>query len=245
MIQDILAVMWKEWREALRLQGGKIKGLLGLIVGLGIPCVVFPLQCGKAWVESPMVLGLCAWMAMIPVMMVIADSFAGERERHTLETLLASRLSNRAILFGKAAVGIGYGWGATVAVLIIGLVSVNIANRGEGFLMYSAEIFWGAVVLSFLTASLATGVGILVSLKASTTKQAQQALSFAIMLIWLVPFFGINFLPATWKSELFNWIKGIDLSIAIVLLALIFLVLDVLFFGLAFLRFQRTKLILD
>ena len=33
------------------------------------------------------------WFSLLLVINVVADSFAGERERHTLETLLASRLS--------------------------------------------------------------------------------------------------------------------------------------------------------
>jgi ABC-type Na+ efflux pump permease subunit len=41
---------------------------------------------------------------------MITDSIAGERERQTLETLLASRLPDRAILLGKVAAITLLGW---------------------------------------------------------------------------------------------------------------------------------------
>ena len=48
---------------------------------------------------------------------LVADSFAGERERHTLETLLASRLPDRAILAGKLLVPVAVAWGAALLAL--------------------------------------------------------------------------------------------------------------------------------
>ena len=65
--------------------------------------VFLPLQNGASWVTSPITMVYWAWMPLMLVTGVIADSFAGERERHTLETLLASRLPDRAILLGKVA----------------------------------------------------------------------------------------------------------------------------------------------
>ena len=47
---------------------------------------------------------------------MIADGIPGERERHTLETLLASRLSDRSILLGKVMAAVptaGASWSST------------------------------------------------------------------------------------------------------------------------------------
>ena len=40
----------------------------------------------------------------------VPDPLPRERERHTLETLLASRLSDRAILLGKIGAAVGFEW---------------------------------------------------------------------------------------------------------------------------------------
>ena len=70
---------------------------------------------------------------------VIADSFAGERERHTLETLLASRLSDHSILFGKIAASMAYGWLISLSCILAGAITVNIVNwHGQIFIFHDA-----------------------------------------------------------------------------------------------------------
>ena len=72
--------------------GGIRSGILPMvIVPLGLLGVMLPWQMGRAWIESPLSLAVWAWMPLMLMAGLIADSFAGERERHTLETLLASR----------------------------------------------------------------------------------------------------------------------------------------------------------
>jgi len=101
MIGDVLTVMWKEWRE-LVFHPASLRSTLAtaavIVVLLGI---VFPLKVGAAWLDSPLYLAYWGWVPSMLVSTLIADSFAGERERHTLDTLLASRLGDLAILFGK------------------------------------------------------------------------------------------------------------------------------------------------
>ena len=101
MISDILTVLWKEVREFSQQRGSS----RGTALMLGIPIlilgIVMPLQFGKAWIESPISLIAWSWIPLFLAINVIADSIAGERERHTLETLLSSRLSDTSILFGK------------------------------------------------------------------------------------------------------------------------------------------------
>lgn len=111
---DVLAVASKEWRELLGPRGFRGKsGIALILVAFGI---ILPLQTGRAWITAPSVVIAWSWVPMFLVSTVIADAIAGERERHTLETLLATRLSDNAILFGKIAAAIGYagGWKSVV-----------------------------------------------------------------------------------------------------------------------------------
>jgi ABC-2 type transport system permease protein len=171
---DAIAIAWKEWREVFGQRGMRGKqGIALFVVGFGI---VLPLENGPAWITSPAVALAWSWVPMFLVTTVIADAFAGERERHTLETLLASRLPDRAILFGKIGAAIGYAGLMTVVSLLLGLVAVNLANRHGGLLLYSLPILLAMCVMGLLGAVFIAAVGVLISLRAATVRQAQQTL---------------------------------------------------------------------
>lgn len=91
-------MIWKELKELALLRSVVARHnplFLIAVAGIFVPAL-------KA---GPMLLGPGIWIYMImpalSVLSIIGDSFAGERERHTLETLLASRLPDRAIVLGK------------------------------------------------------------------------------------------------------------------------------------------------
>ena len=101
MIQDVLTVARKEWLEIidqlLRFKRGGWSILL-VVLFLG---VISPLQMGTTWLSSPLMFFYWPLLTSSMTSTLIADSIAGERERHTLETLLASRLPDAAIISGK------------------------------------------------------------------------------------------------------------------------------------------------
>jgi ABC-2 type transport system permease protein len=90
------------------------------------------------------------------VIILISDAIAGERERHTLETLLASRISDQAILLGKVLVTVGYNWGMTLFCLLLGSVVVNLSQGLAQWVFYAPiNLFVVVLILSFLTILLA------------------------------------------------------------------------------------------
>lgn len=243
MISDIRTVLWKETSEILR-QGGS-RGWLNLLLIVGVFGVFLPLQTGRAWVESPVTLLYWTWLPLFLVTGVIADSFAGERERHTLETLLASRLSDQAILIGKVCASVVYGWGLTLVSLMAGVVTVNVAAGGSEFLFYPPMVAAGILGISFLAAGLVAGVGVLVSLRAATVRQAAQGLSIAIMLVLFVPMFGVQALPREWQMRIFAaTMTGGTARLMVVAMAMLVL-LDAVVLTVAKARFRRSRLILD
>jgi ABC-2 type transport system permease protein len=245
MMVDVWTVMRKEWKEILFLRGSLRGGVIGLLIMLGVFGIVLPLQTGRAWVESPMVLLYWVWVPLFLVSGVIADSFAGERERHTLEALLSTRLSDRSILFGKIGSAVGYAWGVTLVCLLLGLATVNLAyGRGE-WLVYPAEVGWGILVLSLLGATLVANAGVLISLRASSVRQAQQTLSIAIMLLLFVPIFGSQALPAAWRRRLAEALLIVDVTQAVLIAVAVLVVLDLGLLIAAMARFKRARLILS
>ncbi len=76
--------------NSIRMRGTKQSGMIGgLLVPVGILGIFVPLRSGPAWVTNNLSLTLMGWLPLFMVISMIADSFAGERERqHTLGNLV-------------------------------------------------------------------------------------------------------------------------------------------------------------
>ena len=244
MIADILTVAGKELREMLMFGDSRGRSKLSLVVLVLIFGVVIPLQNGREWVTSPLSAMIWAWMPYMWVYSVVADSFAGERERHTLEALLATRLSDRAILFGKLLAALAYGFTLTWAILLVSLVTVNVAVSGGGLLLFSPSMTLGALVFSILISGLSASIGVLVSLRAGSVRQAQQWMSFGMLLLFL-PLMLIQFIPKAWLNSIGNMLSNADPLQIAVWVAVGLLVLQFVLLVVAMRLFQRSKLILD
>jgi len=247
MIADILAVLWKEMKELSLRQGrGLGRGLLGTLIIPLVFGIFLPWQEGRRWVStSPFPLIFSVWMPLLFVSSVVADSFAGERERHTLETLLASRLSEGAILFGKLAAAVSYAWGMTMISLLLGLVTVNlIYGRGE-LLLYPAETAGSMVLLSLLGAGLMGGIGVLVSLRSPTVRQAQQVMSLVSMVLLFGVIYGLRALPLAWREALLRPLLAAGVKQVVLFALAALLLLDGVLLAAAMARFRRARLILD
>jgi len=248
MIADVLTVMWKERRGLFYQKGSRKRVLLPLIPALIMVSIYLPWQAGRDWVDEPVSLLAGVLVPMLLVGMAVPDSFAGERERHTLGTLLSSRLPDRAILFGKVLVAVAFGWGALLIVLLISLVTVNIIHWGDAPLFYKPSILFVDLGLGFLLAGMAAGAGVLISLRASTVQDAAQMLMAILMVVPTV--LGVVVLLVIETDP--GWVEPIKdtfSDIGFVQLALISMgILIVLNAGLllgAVARFQRARLILD
>lgn len=241
---DVITVATKELREMFMFGDSRGRNKLSLLVILVIFGVVIPLQSGVEWVTSPVSAMVWAWMPYMWVYSVVADSFAGERERHTLEALLATRLTDRAILFGKLLAALGYGFALTWSILLVSLVTINVAIRGSGLLFFSPMMTIGALVFSILISGLSANIGVLVSLRAGSVRQAQQWMSFGMLVLFL-PFMFIQFIPDAWLESFGNaLIHANPEEIAIWAAAIVF-VLQIVLLAIAMRLFRRTRLILD
>jgi ABC-2 type transport system permease protein len=187
------------------------------------------------------------YLPIIILLNVIADSFAGERERHTLETLLASRLSDRAILFGKVGAAVAFGW---VLALVAALVQAAVANLSPknaraGLAFYPAGIVVAIVVLGLLTALLASSVGCLVSLRATATRQAQVNLGVGFMVLIFAPFIVVELLPRPMQTAILAALNAASPTQVFLSFAGALFVVDVVLLLIALARFQRARLILS
>jgi ABC-2 type transport system permease protein len=244
-LRDVFTVARKEWLEfrdqLLRLKRGGLSALIVLLM-LGI---VTPLQMGPMWLQSPLMLAYWPLLSSGMVSTLIADAFAGERERHTLETLLATRLSDTSILFGKLLAAILYGLLFTFANIIVGVMALSIAHFGEGIQAPPPIHIAYMLLLVTLACSTLAGIGVFISLKAATVRQAQQTLGIIMMVLFIGPVLFVQFLDAEGRlslatrlttlgtGRLVSWVSAILFTASLVLILM------------AMGRFRRGKLTLD
>lgn len=242
MINDVRAVVWKEARELL--QGGG-RGKLAPLILLVIDGIFVPLQAGRRWIDSYQTVGFGLVISVFLVLSIVADTFAGERERHTLETLLASRLSDRAILIGKIGTVVLYGWGLTIVSLITGLIVVNLKLGGGRILLYPTGRAVEAVALTLLVSILGAGIGVLVSLRTSTVRQAQQTLTIGWVALTFLVVFGVRLIAPSTRAQFIHWLDSVGLTTAALGLIGFLVLLDIVVLAIDAAQFQRARLILD
>ena len=242
---DILTIIVKEYKEFLH-QRGTVRGtIIMMLIPTAILGVLFPAQTGLIWIESPF--SLMAW-AFVPIMMVvavIADSFAGERERHTLETLLASRLSDTTILFGKMCAAVCYALVITIIVIFLGLMTVNISQWDGSFVFYAPDVFISGCALSVLLAWFAACIGIIISLRAATVRQAHQTLTIGLIAVAFAPGIISQFMPDDLKNSIAEFLNLVGFNCVMLTILGFLLVINLLLLKVAAARFKRTRLLLD
>jgi ABC-2 type transport system permease protein len=236
MIETARTVAAKELREILS-SGGPAGGRRGVLGRIAFP-VIFGAFLGyqsgfvrhgfgRAAAVFPM--GL---IAMGTASTMIVDAVAGERERHTLETLLASPASDIGIIAGKIVAVVVYAW----VIGSVGLVAVGVASAFAPAPI-SPTVLLLISLLALLEAVLAAGFGVQFSLHADSVRAAGRRFGqYAIFMNMIgAAAIGLVVAPASGAVRL-----GIAAITAIVLL-----VMDVTLILLARLRFRRSELLLD
>ncbi len=246
-LADLLTVIWKEWHEMMQRDGGmRSTGRRSGLVGIVLIGIILPLQSGQDWVTAGG--ALFAWIIIpaILVMQTIADSFAGERERHTLETLLATRLSARVILIGKLITPLLWAWAVTQGLILISLVTVNLAAGQGTLLLFPPEMLPAGMGFGLLLGLLMASIGVLLSLRAATVRQAQQALALAYFALAIG--YGLLIGLTIVLLELFNvgtgWLETGGLVAVGLVSAGVLAVIDAGMLALALRRFRRDRLLL-
>ncbi len=236
-MSDIWTMVWKEWKDFLW-SGGRsdvLRPLLNIVI-LG---VILPLSFSQHWIDlDPTPVLIILFTPFMFVILLISDAIAGERERHTLETLLASRISDQAILLGKVLVTVGYNWGMTLFCLLLGAIVINVAQGLGQWVFYKPiNLFVVVLVWCFLTILLAASGGVLISLKSATVRQASQTMVLGVIGLGLVVSMIVRLLPAGVTASL-------TASQIVLIIMLVLAVLDTILLTISLVSFQRSRLIL-
>ncbi len=236
-MSDLWTMIWKEVKDQI-FQGSRL-ALIRPLVFIGLLGIVLPAQFGQRWLTSNLAVPILVFFSFFFILNYIGDAIAGEHERHTLETLLASRVSDRAILLGKISVTVAYSWAMVLICLLLGPVVVYLTSGAGVWAFYAPpDVLVDTLVFGLLTSLLATSGGVLVSLHSSTVRQAQQTLLLCTLGLGVALYLGIRALPPELLSSLNP--NQILLIILAVLAGL-----DVILLGIALASFKRSRLILS
>ncbi|MBM3941200.1 MAG: hypothetical protein FJ318_10075 [SAR202 cluster bacterium] len=233
-MNDLLTMLWKE-RKDLIMQGGRA-GLLRPAAMVAILGVLLPWQAGAGWLSLPWLgVGALAYAPFFVVVMLVVDAFAGERERHTLETLLATRMPDAAIIAGKIGALVLYALAVMTVSLALGLVVANVTADGPtGFYPLHRVALLYALALG--VDLLGAGAGVIISMRASTVRQAQQTMSFGLTVFAFAAVIALRALPDSLTG-------GGSLDRLLFVGAASLLALDALVLGVVAQQFRRSRLI--
>ena len=241
-MRDILTMIWKELRELPdQSASGDLRTRLILPAVIVFMSVFLPWDAENAE-RAMQALSSVVLITLLITATTVADSFAGERERMTLETLLASRLPDDAILIGKVASVVLVGSALSLGGIVLCSGTI-VAKFGAAAIWAELAKTGGALaVVAVLGHALLASVGVLVSLRSSTVRQAQQTLVMIPAGLFLVSIVVRRLYPEQWHAVVV-WFSQMD---SVGLFAVAVSVLAGMNVGaglLARARFQRGRLL--
>ena len=201
-MRDSLTVFWKEVLETFgnrhSFRGALFQGLLVIaITGVMVPAM------------QPEVLGTVGPAAFLYVVFpatlaatVASDSFAGERERKTIDTLMSTPLTDMPIFVGKAATAVLF----VTVVAMVALAVACITAFAQGFSAEMAQpimfagVIAGAVAGSLVTAAFAIAISVRLPV-ARAVQQMASILTFILAAVVVVVFDRLG-LPINWRTIL-------------------------------------------
>lgn len=245
-LQVMIRKEWSELRAAFFNWSRWNPVTFPLLLMIAAFSIYEPLRIGSDWTTSSIMLfSFSLLLPFIAVGSIIPYSFVGERERHTLEPLLATPISNIAILLGKIIVPTIYSWGMAILNMGISLLSINLAFGQGRILFYPSNIAIGVIIMSLLISLFIASAGALASLHASTVMQAQRTLVAILFFPLLIPALLIGPLsPSAWKNTVSQLLAPIGYSKMFIAFAAILVVLIIVTILEALIRFHREKLLL-
>ncbi|MEQ8674062.1 MAG: ABC transporter permease subunit [Aggregatilineales bacterium] len=249
MIADIQTVMWKEWRDLFGdLQRKSTLYKVGVVVVALFFATVLSLVSEEGWTSGET--SLMFWLAFpfVFTSQMVADSFAGERERHTLETLLATRLPDRAIYIGKLLTPTLMVWVGVQAWMLYTLVPLNIAFGRDGLLLFSLETLLLGMSSSLALTLLISAIGTLGSLHAPTVQSAQVRIGIFTFIIFFLPIFAfalLLILPDNVRQQIVDFLTTLGVNRGIIAVTGIIFLTDVGLVILGMRLFRRSRMILD
>jgi ABC-2 type transport system permease protein len=188
----VRAVLYKESLELRRMNVSKASTLVGVLLILGL----FGFLSWVTYFAEPLAWGwvILVFMPVVPTFFVAffaAESVVGERERHTLETLLASPLRGREVIFGKVALHFLVATALFLGLVLYVWLCAMLAAPSQGFPVPPPGALLAAFVLFSGMFLVNESIGIFVGQIARTVATATTVISP----ITALPLMGLIIFP--------------------------------------------------
>ena len=184
-MRDLVTMLQKEVREIIGERQSRRGGLVQAVVIIAVMGVFYPASTARFWL-SPHPLAV-VYFAFFPGMLAVtiaADAFAGERERKTLETLLATPLGEWAILLGKACAAILWALTISAVAFTCAVVTVNVTARPPGIFLPAPELVAAAFGGALASSGLLTAIAIVMSMRIPVARSAQQMTALLSLVVF-------------------------------------------------------------
>ncbi len=242
--------MQKEWvdiKSTLFAYHNLLAGLWPIFI-FCVACGVYePLRLGPDWLQSPiMVFSLSVLIPFVTTGFISPYSFVGERLRGTLEPLLATPVSDQALLFGKIGMAVLYGWGVSLVSMVLGWGVINLFVTHGQLLSYPPGMVIPTILLSLLFSLLVATLCTIASFYAKTILEAQRGPVMALFIPMLLPALWIGpLMPETWKGLIIQFLPPLGATNLFPILIVLLILLDGIFMIIALSRFHRKQLLLE
>lgn len=168
---DAVTVLRKELQETFGDRYAFRGPLLQAAMVLALTGFMIPAMDSSIWEPSAVMMLYVVFPSTLASIFA-AEGFAGEKERHTLETLLATPVSDGAIFLGKTATGVLF----VLCVSVVSLVTGLVVATARGLLSEppTPVLFLGVFVGALGGALLTSAIGMAVSMRVPVARSAQQ-----------------------------------------------------------------------
>jgi hypothetical protein len=216
--------MKREWKRMPPVVsgGGGVGAIVANVLALLFVAGLLPLAMGVAFLEPAPLIAFSA-LSVFFVASLVTGCFAGEAARRDLRELAAAGASDGAICLGKAGAAALRGWLLGMAVVVVGVITVNLGYWSGHAVLPDATTSIQAITLSFAGSWLVALAGAWISLKAPSAKLAQRNLKIAIVVAILIATDAIWLYPGDLPK--FASASGIAFGVLMILSATLFALL--------------------
>jgi ABC-2 type transport system permease protein len=223
--------------EDINVPGGS-DGLLENIISRlpkNIQNKILELTITQQYIYVMLVYFFAPFFLIIPVMsssVIAADSFAGEKERNTIEALMATPLTDSELLLGKILVSFIPSMGVTIFGFILYTITVDLLTHQIFGMYIMPTIPWILMILllSPILSLLAIGATVIISSRVKGFREAQQ-----VSALLVIPILALLFGQASGFL-----IMG---SSMMILMSLLLGLVDIVVFKVGLRLFQRDKIL--
>jgi hypothetical protein len=143
-----------------------------------------------------MILLAYACLPALLVAPVVAESFAGDRERAQIPTAVEER---RQLLYAKVAAGALYGWSSALLALVMGIATVSLSFTR--WILPPALLAIDLALVSLAVSVSAASISAGVSVRARSAKYAKRTLRQGFLLLLVLVIYYSRFMPVEWKRH--------------------------------------------